>query len=125
MGSAVNWQYEIRDALANIDGLVLLNPRREQFDEATLDEQINWELSALEASHVIIMWFPRKSSAPIALFETGLYMRSGKLLVGAETGFYRRRNLEITTQRYGTQLLTSLAELAYEVIREFMHYKTA
>lgn len=38
MGSAVNWQYEVLNALANIDGLVLLNPRREQFDEATLDE---------------------------------------------------------------------------------------
>jgi hypothetical protein len=116
MGSAQNWQDEIIRALDRHDAITLLNPRREKFDESTLDEQIYWELEALEAADLILMWFPQDAKAPVAMFETGLYLKSGKLLLGVEPGFYRRRNLEITSERYGVSMWSNLQDIVAEVI---------
>jgi hypothetical protein len=111
MGTAVNWQQQVIDALYAEDGLVILNPRREHFESHMLEAQIEWELSAMESADVVLMWFPAAAQAPISLLETGLYMRSGKLLVGAESGYFRRTNLELTCQRYAVPLYATLDEL--------------
>ena len=104
MGSAVDWQSLVIDQLSCKDNLVLINPRRPNFTPDTLDEQIHWVLDALEEADTIFMWFPKAAAAPISFLETGLYLRSGKIIIGAEMGFYRRRNLEITSERYGVHL---------------------
>jgi hypothetical protein len=108
MGQAIDWQAQVIDALAGMPGLVLINPRRAQFTPDMETEQIQWELEALERADVILMWFPAGSKAPISFFEAGLYLRSGKLLIGAEAGFYRRCNLELTCERYGVRLVDDL-----------------
>ncbi|WP_238019964.1 nucleoside 2-deoxyribosyltransferase domain-containing protein [Dactylosporangium sp. AC04546] len=110
-GSAVDWQAEVVAALAGRAGLVLLNPRRADYASVRLDEQIGWELDALEAADRILMWFPAGSVAPVSMLETGLYLRSGKLLLGADPGFARRRNLELTAARFGLAVHTSLPAL--------------
>ncbi len=115
MGAAVDWQAQIIAMLGNIPQLILLNPRREAFTPDTLDEQIEWELEALNRSDLVLMWFPANAKAPVAMFETGLFMQSGKLVVGAEPGFYRRRNLEMTCDYYDVKLWASLHDLAAEV----------
>lgn len=109
MGSAVDWQSLVIDELPGQDDLILINPRRPNFTPDTLDEQIHWELNALEQADAIFMWFPKDAAAPISFLETGLYLRSGKIIIGSEMGFYRRRNLEITGERYGVHLWDSLA----------------
>ena len=109
MGSAVDWQSLVIDQLSGQDNLVLVNPRRPNFTPDTLDEQIHWELNALEKVDAVFMWFPKDAAAPISFLETGLYLRSGKIIIGSEMGFYRRRNLEITCERYGIHLWDSLA----------------
>lgn len=116
MGTAPDWQGDVIDALRWTERVVVLNPRRAHFDRADLDEQIRWELAALEAADLILMWFPRDTGGPIAMLETGLYLRSGKLVIGAERGFSRRRNLEITTQRFGVPLWSRLDELVGQAL---------
>ncbi len=108
MGSAVDWQSYVIDELSGYDDLVIVNPRRPNFTADTLDEQIHWELNALEQVDRIMMWFPKSAKAPISFFEAGLYLQSRKLFVGAEARFYRRRNLEITCARYGVILWDTL-----------------
>jgi nucleoside 2-deoxyribosyltransferase-like protein len=108
MGAAVDWQAWVIERLADYDNIILFNPRRAQFTPDTLDEQIRWELEALEHVDTVFMWFPKDAKAPISFFESGLYWRSGKLIVGAEPGFYRSRNLELTGDRYGVWLHESL-----------------
>lgn len=108
MGAAVDWQAMVIDTLGGIPDLVLINPRRAAFTPDTLDEQIHWELDALEKVDRILMWLPNDSKAPISFFEAGLYWKSGKLLIGAGPEFYRRRNLEITALRYGVRLFDAL-----------------
>ena len=110
-GEAPDWQADVAQALAGRKGLVLLNPRRPTLDPAELDDQITWELAALDAAHIIMMWFPANTVAPIALLETGLYLASGKIVIGAAEGYWRRRNLELVAVRHGVPLLDRLADL--------------
>lgn len=110
MGAAVDWQAYVIEKLAD-DNVTIVNPRRAKFDDSTLDEQIAWELDALEKVDYIFMWFPKDAKAPISFFETGLYLRSGKIIIGAESGFYRRRNLELTTNRYHVTLHDSIQSM--------------
>lgn len=110
MGAAVDWQAQVIDALQGIRCL-LFNPRRAvPFTPDMLDEQILWELNALDSADTVLMWFPANSKAPVAMFETGLFFHSKKLVLGAEEGFYRRRNLELTAKHYGVPLHNSLEE---------------
>lgn len=111
MGEADNWQERVIARLKNIDNLVLVNPRRAHFTSDTELEQIAWELDAMEAADLIMLWLPAASKAPISLLELGLYARSGKLRVGAEIGFYRMMNVALTASRYGVPLCYKLEEL--------------
>lgn len=110
MGAAVDWQAEVIKHFERTD-CIIVNPRRKrEFRPDDMDEQITWELQALEQVSAIFMWFPKDAKAPISFFESGMYLRSPKLLIGAEEGFYRRRNLELTTHRYGVNLFWTLSD---------------
>lgn len=122
MGSAVDWQSEVIEILSRHENIVLMNPRRTNFNTDTLDEQIHWELNALEIADAIIMWFPKAAKAPISFFESGLYLHSGKLVIGAQMGFYRRRNLEITCERYSVDLSPTIQFLCLEISRRYNAY---
>ena len=117
MGAAVDWQREVIVSLNHYD-ITIVNPRRVKFDETTLDGQIKWELQALEDVNSVFMWFPKDAKAPISFLESGLYMQSGKLLIGAEDGFYRRRNLELTTAFYGVHLHPSIFLMLNNLVAE-------
>jgi len=116
MGAAVDWQAWVIDQLKPMERIVVFNPRRPNFTADTLDEQIEWELEALEMVDTVFMWFPKDAKAPISFFEAGLYWKSGKLIVGAEDGFYRRRNLEITGSRYSVRIFVTLNEMLGELL---------
>ncbi len=116
MGQAQNWRSRVIQSLDIFQNIVILNPRKENFTPDMLDKQIDWELKALEDASLIMMWFPAASKAPISLLETGLYMRSGKLLLGAENGYYRRQNLKITSRRYNVNLLSTLDQMIDRII---------
>jgi hypothetical protein len=118
-GSAPDWQADVIDAFGNRPGLVVLNPRRTSFDASALDEQIRWELDALAVADLILMWFPAGTSAPVSLLEAGLYMRSGKLVVGVEAAYERRRNVELTVQRHGVPLYGTLDELVQHALAAY------
>jgi hypothetical protein len=123
MGAAVDWQAQVIEAFADYPHITLYNPRRAAFTPDTLDEQIEWELRALTAATSVLMWFPANTKAPIALLETGLFMQSGKLFVGAEPGFYRRRNLEMTCEFFGVPLYDSI-EAVVAAIQQDYHQLT-
>ncbi|MCB9450127.1 MAG: nucleoside 2-deoxyribosyltransferase domain-containing protein [Anaerolineaceae bacterium] len=118
MGRALDWQSWVIEQLRKEPGLILLNPRRADFTPDKLDEQIMWELRELEEADIILMWFPARSEAPISLLETGLYMKSGKLILGVEEGYYRKRNLELTAQYYNVPVHLTLDSLIAEIMRQ-------
>ena len=67
-------------------------------------------LEHLEKADLIIMNILASSKSPITLLEMGLHMRSGKLHVICEPGFYRYDNVRITCNRYGVPLYHSMDE---------------
>lgn len=123
MGHAIDWQSTAIAGLADVSDLVVLNPRRAKFDDDTRDEQIRWELDALERADVILVWFPSDARAPIALLETGLYMSSGKLILGAGPRYWRRRNLELTADKYNVPVYSLLMETITATLHRVMEWK--
>ena len=118
MGEAPDWQAELIRGLEDLD-VVILNPRRADWNPAWKPEasepefrrQVEWELAALEASDVIVMYFTPGTQSPISLLEMGLHARSGKLIVLAPDGFWRKGNVDITAETYGVRQVADLAEL--------------
>lgn len=118
MGGAPDWQAAMTRALSDMD-VVILNPRRPDWNKAWRPEasepefrrQVEWELAALEASDVIVMYFAPGTQSPISLLEMGLFARSGKLIVLAPDGFWRKGNVDITAEAYGVRQVATMDEL--------------
>jgi hypothetical protein len=118
MGKTGDWQAQVQQALADAD-VLLLNPRRADWDPAWKPQaddrnfrtQVQWELAALEQADLVLMYFAPGTQSPITLLEFGLYARSGKLLVAAPEGYWRKGNLDITGDRYGVPRYETLDAL--------------
>ena len=124
-GKAEEWQKRIINFLINFkDGsdssikeeekttLVVFNPRRPDWNpglpqdvlNATLKEQIMWELKYLDESDIICLYLDPKTTSPVSLLELGLHIKTGKLLVCCPPGFYRKANIDLTCNKYGVNV---------------------
>lgn len=115
MGTAEKWQERVVAALSGVDGLVILNPRREAWDhnweqraaDPAFAEQVTWELDMLDAADIVAMYLAPGSMSPVSLLELGLHARSGKLRVCCPDGFRRKGNVEIACARFHVPLFES------------------
>jgi len=84
MGDAENWQERLTNDLSKYsDQLVLLNPRRDDWDSTWAQdptpgtkfyEQVSWEMDAQEGwSDLIVYYFAPGTKSPITLLELGSY----------------------------------------------------
>lgn len=120
MGVAEDWQAKIAAALLPLDVLVL-NPRRESWDSSWAQEignppfreQVEWELSALDAADVILMYFDPATKSPITLLELGIHAAASpeKLVVCCPEGFWRKGNVDIVCARYGVKQAQTLEDV--------------
>jgi hypothetical protein len=118
MGKAENWQKRIVDELSD-KGYTFLNPRRDDWDSSweqkienkQFNEQVSWELKALELADIIVMYFDPNTQSPISLLELGLHARDGKLIVLCPEGFWRKGNVDIVCEKYGVKQVESFEEL--------------
>jgi hypothetical protein len=118
MGLARNWQFELYDRLIHQDAY-LLNPRRRDWDPSweqrieheKFNEQVSWELSALEASDIKVFYFDPSTKAPVTLLELGLFGQTGMSIVCCPEGYWRKGNVDIVCQRYGIALVESFEEM--------------
>lgn len=123
-GDAPDWQAHLIGAVDDLD-VVVLNPRRPDWDPAWRPEadepefrrQVEWELAALEAADVIVMYFAPGTQSPISLLELGLHARSGKMIVLAPEGFWRKGNVDITAETYGVRQVEGMDALVAEARR--------
>lgn len=127
MGNAENWQETVTEQLSD-QHVLLLNPRRDDWNkdwkpvssDKNFREQVEWELNALEAADIIIMYFDPASKSPISLLELGLYARTDKLMVVCPDGYWRKGNVEIVTEKYGINMYDSLGALI-KTLKEKIH----
>lgn len=119
MGAAVDWQKQFVDMFRDMHNVVLLNPRREDWNpdwvqdisNPDFNEQVNWELAHLELCDLAIFYFSPTGPAPVTLMELGLMASSGKCLVACPPGYWRRGNVQIVCHRNNIPLFDSLEEL--------------
>ena len=99
-----NWQETVishaKFAFSDKESLVILNPRRENFDvsnKRVSEQQIEWEHKMLETCGSVVFWFPKETLCPITLYELGCYTEKKKnLIVGVDPHYGRK--LDVTTQ---------------------------
>lgn len=110
MGRAAPWQAELVEALADAQDLVLLNPRRDDWDSSwrqSIDdprfrEQVEWELAGLEAADVVVMVLLPDTQAPISLLELGLVVGKKSMVLYCPEGYWRRGNVDVVLARYAS-----------------------
>jgi len=123
MGNAVDRQQEIITHFKENETFCFLNPRRKDWDsswEQTIEnkhfnEQVTWELDALEQADLIVFYFVPTSQAPISLLELGLFAKNKNVVVCCPTGYWRKGNVDIVCQRFGIKQVESLEELMKEI----------
>jgi len=119
MGTAEPWQQRIEAAFANDDRVLLLNPRRDDWDSswkqekdnAQFHEQVSWELAALEQAELIVFYFDAATRSPVTMLELGLFGKAGKALVCCPPGFWRKGNIDIVCERYGIAQADTLEDI--------------
>ena len=122
MGKSENWQARIEKQLSNYN-VIVLNPRRDDWNkewqpistDKNFRKQVEWELSALEASDIVVMYFAPGSQSPISLLEFGLYAKTGKLIVLCPDGFWRKGNVDIVSEKYNISTVNTFNELIVEL----------
>lgn len=119
-GKSEEWQAKIIDALKDED-LTIYNPRRLNWDSTweqkeeneNFRDQVNWELTCLEKSDLVIMYFAPNSKSPISLLEFGMFYK--KMIVCCPEGFWRKGNVDIVCRKYNVPKVESLKELIDEI----------
>jgi hypothetical protein len=122
MGNSHDWQQDFIDRIepsCESKDVAIFNPRRKKrnsdwsqtIDNEPFNEQVNWELNALEQADYIVMFLEKNSKSPISLLELGLFADSGKLLVCCEEGFWRKGNVDIVCKRKGIKTFLGLEEI--------------
>lgn len=117
MGAAREWQAEVIERYRDVEDLLLLNPRRTQWNptwtqdpsNAELKQQIQWELNGIEKADTVLLYFQAGTMSPITLLELGICLGSGKLtIVVCEEGFHREANVHWTCDYFGVEVFKTL-----------------
>ena len=124
MGKAIDWQTKVTEGLSDLD-VTILNPRRDDWDSSweqkienpQFNEQVTWELDALDKADVIALYFDPATKSPISLLELGLHAKDTKLIVCCPEGFWRKGNVDIVCHRHGIPQVNTVEELI-EAVRE-------
>lgn len=120
MGKADNWQTRLVAALKDEKDLMILNPRRDDWDSSWVQEidnpkfreQVEWELKALDKADFIVFVFDPATKSPITLLELGLYAnRTGQVIVYCPEGYWRKGNVDIICRKYKIPMMVSEQDL--------------
>ena len=106
--------------LGNLD-LVVLNPRRSDFDvddPSVSVRQIEWEFRHLRRAWLRAFWFPPQTLCPITLFELGAWSASDDpLCVGVHPDYARKLDVhhQLRLVRPEVTVVDSLSALASDI----------
>lgn len=119
MGAAENWQERLTKDLSSYEEIVILNPRRDDWDSSWVQdptpgtqfyEQVDWELDCQEQADIIVYYFSADSKAPITLLELGLF-NGDNVVVCCPKEFYRYGNVKMVCDRYDITIVETYNEL--------------
>lgn len=87
-----DWQHVMVEQLANVPNLILVNPRRNDWDlTKSSKDQITWEYHHLHIVDYTYFWFPKEGMCAITLYELAMAVakRGDRIRVGVEPGYWR------------------------------------
>ncbi len=132
ISGCVDWQTEFKNKLIDVFPLVLINPRRDDFDISNplmSEKQIEWEFWHIDNSDGYIFWFPEETLCPITLLELGKCLQKYKvenkfISIGCHPNYKRRFDVIKQTQLMNNKLIihSSLDEIALDVINYINDY---
>lgn len=122
MGKAEEWQKRFINELSD-EPILFLNPRRNDWDSSwgqtiedkNFKEQVLWELSSLEIADKIILYFDPNTLSPISLIEYGLHAKNDKLIVYCPDGYWKKGNIDVTSEFYNVKQVATFEELVIEI----------
>jgi nucleoside 2-deoxyribosyltransferase len=119
MDKAERWQDRVVQSFQN-KHVTFLNPRCDDWDpkieQSCMDvdfrKQVNWEISGLLKSDLVIFYVDPTTKSPITLLELGLIAgRKIPSVVCCPDGFWRKGNVEMICDRFGIQMIDSFERL--------------
>lgn len=119
MGSAENWQERLTKDLSDYENIVILNPRRDDWDSSWKQdptpgtqfyEQVSWELDQQENADVLVYYFAADSKSPITLLELGLF-GADNVIVCCPKEFYRYGNIKMVCDRYEITMVETYEDM--------------
>lgn len=129
MGKAEKWQDELSEQLKDLSHLLILNPRRDDWDSSWIQskdnpqfrQQVEWELNCQEKADLLIYYFASNTMSPITLLELGLFSSSeAELIVYCSDDYPRKGNVDIVCERYGIFQVNSKKELIEEIKKRYI-----
>ena len=127
-GVAEDWQAKVTKHMQDDYGkfkepYYIFNPRRDSWDASWVqsidnpqfNEQVSWELTALDCARKILMYFDKNTKSPISLLELGLYANSKRMIVCCPHGFWRKGNVEVVCRRYEIPLYDDLSGAMFHI----------
>jgi hypothetical protein len=127
MNTAEKWQDRLARELSYCnDNLVLLNPRRDDWDSSWVQDptpgtqfhkQVTWELDYQDDADVCVYYFDPSTKSPITLLELGCYgcLNPDIVVVCCPTSFWRYGNVAMFCARHNITLVHSFDELVTEL----------
>lgn len=130
MGKAVDWQAQVTKEISPFTTYIF-NPRRDDWDSSwtqcssneQFNTQVSWEMTAMDISSTIFMYFAPETKSPISLLELGLHAKDNKMIVCCPNGFWRRGNVEMVCDRFGIPLYTFLDDAIEHTCRRMTGIK--
>lgn len=119
MDTAERWQERVVRSFEN-KNVTFLNPRRDDWDinikqtceDKNFRDQVNWELSGISQSDLVVFYIDPNTKSPITLMEIGLVAGLEKqTVVCCPDGFYRKGNIEMICDRYDIKMIESFDRL--------------
>jgi hypothetical protein len=130
-----NWQEYLTTKLEHLS-LSIYNPRRDNFNTANKtesEEQIKWEYKNLRACNQVVFWFSYETLCPITLFELGGRLEAQSalvrgspyqaLIIGCHYDYQRKFDVQYQAGLRGHEVLTSLDDIAEQVIKHNAFYE--
>ena len=126
-----SWRPKALRYLETFDGAVYLPEKRSRATSHSYDDQIQWETDALTAATCILFWVPRelapdangypRMGALTTNAEFGMWMRSGKVILGYPHHAEKMTYLAWHARKEGITIshhLRDTVKLAVELARE-------
>lgn len=129
-GKAEDWQDRLTTTLDRFQNLVILNPRRKNWDPdldgKKLADQIRWEQDAIKQADIVAFYFDPNTKSPISLLELGQCLGYRKtVVVFCPPMFYRYTNVEVTCAGYGVQVYVDYHQFVAAIIGQISHTQLA